>query len=110
LDSLNGCVSAYEKLYDKLKVEEETKHNSCGAARQLLPNAIEAKILITANMRAWRHFCEERGNTHNTLEIRVVACKVLSILQKRAKALVYGLELFEDVDGRQSVKTLRKKI
>jgi thymidylate synthase (FAD) len=103
-------INAYTELYDILKIEENTKHNSCGAARQLLPNAIEAKILITANMRAWRHFCEERGNPHNTLEIRMVACKVLSILQKRAKALVYGLELFEDTDGRRSIKTLRKKI
>ena len=107
---LNQSINGYEILYDMLKAEETTKHNSCGAARQLLPNAIEAKILITANMRAWRHFCEERGNPHNTLEIRMVACKVLSILQKRAKVLVYGLELFEDIDGRQSIKTLRKKI
>ena len=109
-DTQDKKVIAYMILYDELKTEEQTKHNSCGAARALLPNSIEAKILITANMRAWRHFCEERGNPHNTLEIRMVACKVLSILQKRAKVLVYGLELFEDADGRQSIKTSRKKI
>lgn len=108
--AFTNAIGSYMILYDELKTEEQTKHNSCGAARALLPNSIEAKILITANMRAWRHFCEERGNPHNTLEIRMVACKVLSILQKRAKVLVYGLELFEDTDGRQSIKTLRKKI
>lgn len=108
--ALTNAIGSYMILYDELKTEEQTKHNSCGAARALLPNSIEAKILITANMRAWRHFCEERGNPHNTLEIRMVACKILSILQKRAKVLVYGLELFEDIDGHQSIKTLRKKI
>jgi hypothetical protein len=35
---------------------------------------------------------------------------VLSVLQKRARALVHGLELFEDVDGRQSVRTAHRKI
>ena len=110
LNSLNGCVSAYEKLYDKLKTEEETKHNSCGAARQLLPNAIEAKILITANIRSWRHFCEERGNPHNTLEIRMVAIKIYDILWKRAKLFTHGLSKFMDIDGRESIKTINRKI
>jgi thymidylate synthase (FAD) len=108
--AMENSIAIYSQLYDLLKAEEQTKHNSCGAARAILPNGIEGKILITANARAWRHFIEERGNTHNTLEIRVVACKVLTELRKVAKPLMYGLELFEDVDGRQSVKTLRKKI
>lgn len=108
--ALTNALESYMILYDGLKAEEQTKHNSCGAARALLPNAIEGKILITANARAWRHFCEERGNPHNTLEIRIVACKVYDILRKRAKHLVYGLEKFVDIDGKESIKTINKKI
>jgi len=108
--SLESNLECYEGLYDQLKAEKTTKHDSCSAARQLLPNAIEAKILITANIRAWRHFCEERGNMHNSLEIRVVACKILKILQKRAKFLVYGLQIFLDEDGCESIHTIQKKI
>ena len=109
-EHMQMSIEAYENLFQELKVEEQTKHNSCGAARALLPNAIEAKILITANMRAWRHFMEQRGNPHNTLEIRVVACKIYDILSKRAKHLMYGLEKFVDIDNRESIKTINKKI
>jgi thymidylate synthase (FAD) len=108
--AFTNAIGSYMILYDELKTEEQTKHNSCGAVRALLPNAIEAKILITANMRAWRHFMEQRGNLHNTLEIRVVACKVYDILSKRAKTLTYGLEKFIDTDDRESIKTINTKI
>ena len=108
--ALINAIDSYMILYEELKVEEQTKHNSCGAARALLPNAIEAKILITANMRAWRHFIEQRGTFHNTLEIRMVACKIYDIFNKRVKTLVYGLEKFLDIDGKESIKTINKKI
>lgn len=51
------------------------------AARALLPNETEAPIMVTGNMRAWRHFLEQRGSIHAEPEIRRVALAVLDILQ-----------------------------
>src|SRR6185369_11672204 len=40
------------------------------AARAVLPNSAETKIVVTGNARAWRHFCEMRGAANADLEIR----------------------------------------
>lgn len=57
------------------------------AARSVLPNATETKIFLTANARALRHFLEQRGSRHAEPEIRVLAGKVLDVVQKAAPNL-----------------------
>lgn len=51
------------------------------AARALLPNETEAPIVVTANVRAWRHFIEARANEHADVEIRIAAWYVLRCLR-----------------------------
>lgn len=58
-----------------------------GAARSVLPNATETKIFVTANVRAWRHFLEMRGNRGADAEIRVLANKVLQVMRVEAPNL-----------------------
>jgi thymidylate synthase (FAD) len=43
------------------------------AARSLLPNETEAPIVMTGNVRAWRHFLEMRASEHAEIEIRALA-------------------------------------
>src|SRR3954471_1287534 len=40
------------------------------AARAILPNATETRIVVTGNYRAWRHFVAKRANEHADTEIR----------------------------------------
>ncbi len=51
------------------------------AARTILPNSTEAPIVVTANVRSWRHFIETRGSVHADLPIRELAHRVLKCLR-----------------------------
>ncbi len=54
------------------------------AARSVLPNATETKIVVTGNARAWRHFIELRASEAAEAEIRALALEVLRVLQQEA--------------------------
>ena len=57
------------------------------AARALLPNAMETKMFVTANVRAWRHFIEMRASYYADEEIRRLALLILAVLQKESPLL-----------------------
>lgn len=50
-------------------------------ARFILPNAVESQIVITANLREWRHIIELRGRPSAQWEIRRIAIEVLKKLK-----------------------------
>jgi thymidylate synthase (FAD) len=54
------------------------------AARAVLPNATETRIVVTGNYRAWRHFVAMRATEHADVEIRALAVECLRQLQKAA--------------------------
>jgi len=54
------------------------------AARSVLPNATETRIVVTGNYRAWRHFIAMRATEHADVEIRAAAVSCLRELQKTA--------------------------
>lgn len=51
------------------------------AARALLPNATETRIVVTANHRAWRDFFSKRHSVHADAEIQQLAKEVLGQLR-----------------------------
>src|SRR5437879_1128579 len=51
------------------------------AARAVLPNATETRIVVTGNYRAWRHFVAMRATEHADVEIRELAVECLRQLQ-----------------------------
>lgn len=54
------------------------------AARAVLPNATETRIVVTGNYRAWRHFVAMHATEHADIEIRELAVECLRQLQKAA--------------------------
>lgn len=54
------------------------------AARSVLPNATETRIVVTGNYRAWRHFVGMRASEHADVEIRMLAVACLRELQRIA--------------------------
>jgi thymidylate synthase (FAD) len=54
------------------------------AARAVLPNATETRIVVTGNYRAWRHFIATRASEHADVEIRAVAVACLRELRQAA--------------------------
>ena len=60
----NEFMEYARKTYRKL-IEEDVRY--------VLPNATESQIVITANLRKWRHMIELRGSPNAQWEIRNVA-------------------------------------
>lgn len=80
------------------------------AARAVLPGATETRIVYTANLRAWRNILEQRGNIHADLEIRRLAVLLCQELKQIAPNVFQDFEIFTDEDGRQSCKSLYRKV
>lgn len=64
-------------------------------ARFVLPNAAESQIVVTANLREWRHIVELRGEPDAQWEIRRVAIEILKILKKHAPTVFGDFEIGE---------------
>ena len=101
----------YKKLLSE--IEEQVKDEPSATlrrkrarqtARSLLPNAAETKIVVTGNARAWRHFIELRASESAEAEIRVLAVKLLRLLQEEAPNL-FGDYTIVSKGGTEIVET-----
>jgi len=118
--SVRDSHDAYCRLADGLseKIERENpemkrrdkRKRAREAARSVLPNATETKILLSANARALRHFVEYRGAPDAEPEIRRVASLVLDIMRQEAPS-IFGDYLTDTLpDGSRSIATEHKKV
>jgi thymidylate synthase (FAD) len=80
------------------------------AARALLPNCAETKIVVTGNARAWRHFVEVRGSATADVEIRRLAVQVLRALHDEAPNVFGDMKLVAQDDGTEIVETTFSKV
>lgn len=80
------------------------------AARSVLPNATETKIVVTCNARAWRHIIELRGSRHAEPEIRRLAVIILGVLQKESPVLFGDYTLVALPDGSMETQTAHRKV
>ena len=69
------------------------------AARSVLPNATETRIVVTGNYRAWRHFIAMRATEHADVEIRALAVECLRQLHKVAGSVFGDFEISTLPDG-----------
>ena len=52
-------------------------------ARSLLPNSLKTEIIVTMNLREWRHFFKLRTSLRAHPQMREIACAVLDEFKKR---------------------------
>lgn len=69
------------------------------AARSVLPNATETRIVVTGNFRAWRHFIAMRATEHADVEIRTLAVECLRQLQRAAPGVFGDFTITSLTDG-----------
>jgi len=86
-ESVDNARKTYMKL-QKLGIKNED-------ARFVLPNATESQIVITANLREWRHIVELRGEPDAQWEIRSAAIEILKILKKHVPTVFGDFEIDE---------------
>lgn len=81
------------------KTGTERRKWARGKARQLLPHALETRMTITGNLRAWRFWLEERSGRGAEPEIRRLAAAVMDVLEPIAplvfKDMLTEVEWFE---------------
>jgi thymidylate synthase (FAD) len=102
-----------QKIYDALDhVPEKTLRRKLArqAARAVLPNATETRIVVTANARAWRHFIEMRASEGAESEIRKLAVACLKILQVESPNLFGDYTLRRLPDGSEVAETPFRKV
>jgi thymidylate synthase (FAD) len=80
------------------------------AARSVLPNSAETKIVVTGNARSWRHFVEMRGSGSADVEIRRLAVTVLRLLHDEAPGIFGDLQILPHEDGTEVVETEYSKV
>jgi thymidylate synthase (FAD) len=80
------------------------------AARAVLPNATEAKIVVTANARAWRTMLELRSSEGAELEIRRMAIAVLHLLRREAPGFFSDFEIYTADDRREAARIAYHKV
>ena len=80
-----------KETYSKLRSLKIKKEDS----RFVLPNAVESEIVISANLREWRHILELRGHPTAQWEIRNFAVEVAKILKEHFPAVFYDFIIDE---------------
>ena len=80
------------------------------AARGVLPNSTETKIVVTGNARAWRTMLELRSSEGAELEIRRLAVAVLRLLQGEAPGFFSDFEVYEADDRREAARVAYHKV
>jgi thymidylate synthase (FAD) len=106
LAATDAAVAAYDALLEGLEkrfadVPNATlRHRQAlQAARSVLPNATETRIVVTGNYRAWRHFIAMRASEHADVEMRQVAIACLRELQRVAGHVFSDFRISELADG-----------
>ncbi|MBA3658196.1 MAG: FAD-dependent thymidylate synthase [Gemmatimonadales bacterium] len=98
-------VAAVEQLMTRYASVESAVHRrkmAREAARSVLPNATEVKIVVSANVRAWRTMLELRLGEGAELEIRRMAVACLRVLEGESPALFADFKIYRAEDGGES--------
>lgn len=80
------------------------------AARSLLPNATETKIVVSGNVRAWRTMLELRMGEGAEREIRRMAGKVLACLSRESPHFFADFEVYQAEDGEEAARVTYHKV
>jgi len=109
----NTYVALVEQLMERYAWVADRVHRrkmSREAARAVLPNATETKIVVTGNARAWRTMLELRSSEGAELEIRRFAVATLRLLQREAPGLFSDFVIYVAEDRREAAKVEYHKV
>lgn len=79
LDVMRRIENAYNNLIE-MGVEPQQ-------ARSILPNSLKTEIVVTMNLREWRHFFRLRTSSRAHPQMREVACAILEEFRKKVPVI-----------------------
>ena len=106
-------VALVEKLMTRYQWVDDKVHRrkmAREAARGVLPNSTETKIVVTGNVRAWRTMLELRSSEGAEFEIRRMAIAVLLVLQTEAPGFFSDFEIYTAADRAESARIAYHKV
>lgn len=116
-ETCEQALDGYRALLDELAEQvgdsgpaTMRKKRARQAARAVLPNSAETKIVVTGNARAWRHFMESRGSGSADMEIRRLSGYVLRIMHDEARHIFGDMHLGPSPDGIDTIETQHSKV
>ena len=80
------------------------------AARGVLPNSTETKIVVTGNARAWRTVLELRSSEAAELEIRRLAVAVIRLFKQETPHFFADFEIYQADDRREAARVHYRKV
>jgi thymidylate synthase (FAD) len=110
LEDYRALLAAMTEQVGESGTATMRKKRSRQAARSVLPNCAETKILVTGNARAWRHFCEMRGSPTADVEIRKLAVATLATLREEAPHIFGDMQIVPHADETEVVETPHSKV
>jgi thymidylate synthase (FAD) len=112
-DAQRSYVAMVENLMQRYSWVGDKVHRrkiSREAARAVLPNSTETKIVVTANARAWRTMLELRASEGAELEIRRCAILILRLFQRETPAFFSDFEIYDAEDRRAAARISYHKV
>lgn len=101
-----AALAAYTELLDGLEQRiadvpnaSLRRRQALQAARSVLPNALETRVVISGNYRTWRHFVAMRASEHADVELRELTVACLRELQRIAGHVFDDFRISELPDG-----------
>ncbi len=82
-----ACQVAEQAYFDLLDIGCSPQE-----ARAVLPNSLKTEIIMTANLREWRHFLKLRTSTAAHPQIREIALPLLSDIKTRIPVVFDDIE------------------
>lgn len=61
-------------------------------ARSILPNSLKTEIIVTMNLREWRHFFKLRTSHRAHPQMREIACAILDEFKKNIPIIFDDIE------------------
>jgi thymidylate synthase (FAD) len=104
--AVDALMERYAWVTDKVHRRKMARE----AARSVLPNATEVKIVVSGNARAWRTMLELRCGEGAELEIRRMAIACLRVLQREAVALFSDFETYVGDDRHEAARVAYHKV
>lgn len=104
--------SSNEELEKKIPRDKRTEFRKASRqeARCVLPNATETTLVMTGNIRAWRHILEMRGSLHADAEIRRFAVEMYRQLSQVADVFFSDFSVKTDTVHGEYLSNLYKKV
>jgi thymidylate synthase (FAD) len=116
-EQVEGAQKSYVALVEQLMtryswVSDKVHRRKMAreAARGVLPNSTETKIVVTGNARAWRTMLELRSSEGAEFEIRRCAIAIIRILQSEAPGFFSDFEIYPAPDRVDAARIVYHKV